>query len=142
MQTYFTDSEIARIVKTIREAEATTSGEIRVHVERRCWRNQTTRAAAVFNKLDMHQTKDRNGVLIYLAMKSCKFAIIGDSGINQYVPLEFWQDLCNEMQNHLQNGAFCEGICSAVQLAGKELNKHFPRRDDDQNELSDSVSFG
>jgi len=142
MKCFFSDSETAKIVKTIREAESRTSGEIRIHLERRCWRNPTARAAAVFNKLGMNETKDRTGVLIYVAHKSRKVAIIGDSGINQQVALEFWQERCSQLQTYFQKGAYCEGLCATIRTIGEELKHHFPAEKDDVNELSDSISYG
>ena len=73
------------LVRAIQTAEKNTSGEIRVHLEQVCKGDPCLRAAYVFSKLGMFRTKDRNGVLIYLALKSHKFAIIGDSGINEKV---------------------------------------------------------
>ncbi|MEL6820672.1 MAG: TPM domain-containing protein [Calditrichota bacterium] len=142
MKCFFSDSETAKIVKTIREAESRTSGEIRVHLERRCWRSATARAAAVFNKLGMYKTDDHTGVLIYIALKSRKVAIIGDSGINQHVHLEFWRESCGQLQKSFQKEAYCEGICATIRTIGEELKHHFPAQENDSNELSDSISYG
>ena len=84
----------ARLVRAIGTAEKNTSGEIRVHLEQVCKGDPYLRAAYVFSRLGMFDTKDRNGVLIYLAMKSHKFAIVGDSGINARVGAGFWNDYC------------------------------------------------
>src|SRR5690554_778248 len=78
------------IVKAIERAELNTSGEIRVHIESECKLDPIARAVTVFNKLKMNKTKERNGVLIYIAWKSRKFAIIGDIGIDEKVPENFW----------------------------------------------------
>ena len=78
------------IVKAIEKAEHQTSGEIRVHIESKCRAEVLDRAAWLFKKLKMHETKDRNGVLIYLSINDHKFAIIGDAGINKVVPEGFW----------------------------------------------------
>jgi len=87
---YLTKDEQAQIVKAIESAELNTSGEIRVHLESLCSGDPFKRAVYLFNKLKMHKTKDRNGVLIYIAFESKKFAIIGDSGINEKVSDNFW----------------------------------------------------
>lgn len=87
--TFFTSEQQVAIVRAIGEAEHATSGEIRVHIETSCKADVLDEAAWLFRKVGMHKTADRNGVLIYLALKDRKFAIIGDTGINSLVPLGF-----------------------------------------------------
>jgi len=88
---FFTREQQVAIVRAIGEAEHATSGEIRVHIETSCKADVLDEAAWLFRKVGMHKTADRNGVLIYLALKDRKFAIIGDTGINSVVPLGFWK---------------------------------------------------
>ncbi|MDD2420177.1 MAG: TPM domain-containing protein, partial [Bacteroidales bacterium] len=90
-QTFLSEKEQSMVVKAIEQAELNTSGEIRVHIESSCPGDPVTRAISVFNQLKMNRTKERNAVLIYIAWKSHKFAIIGDSGINEKVPENFWE---------------------------------------------------
>ena len=82
---FFTTEQQHEIVEAIRQAEANTSGEIRVHIENHCRGDIMDRSAMVFNILKMNETAERNGVLIYLAIKDKKFSIIGDEGINKMV---------------------------------------------------------
>jgi uncharacterized membrane protein len=89
----------------------------------------------------MHKTAERNGVLFYLALKDRKFAIIGDEGINNKVPVDFWDGIKEEMKMHFSDGNFTEGLSKAIDQAGKQLKTHFPYRQDDKNELSDEISF-
>ena len=89
----------------------------------------------------MHETAERNGVLFYLAVKDRKFAIIGDEGINQKVPLDFWDHIKSDMSRSFKEGLFTEGLCNAIKEAGKQLKAHFPYSHDDKNELSDEISF-
>ena len=87
-----TPEQEAALVAAIRQAEVTTSGEIRVHLEDTCPTPEPLdRAAQVFAELNMHRTAQRNGVLFYLAWKSRQFAVIGDAGINSAVPDDFWE---------------------------------------------------
>lgn len=138
----FSKDEEQWIKQAIMNAELDTSGEIRVHIENTCNGDVMDRAAFVFEKLKMHKTKLRNGVLIYLAVKNRKFAIIGDKGINTVVPDNFWDDIKQQMLNHFRNGEFTKGITEAVRMTGKQLKDHFPYQSDDENELSDDISFG
>ncbi len=132
----------ARIVQAIQQAETNTSGEIRVHLESLCNGDPCERAVYVFSHLKMHQTKDHNGVLIYLATKSRKFAIIGDSGINEKVGADFWNDTKDMMAEHFRKGEFAEGLSEAVLSVGEKLKAYFPYQSDDVNELSDEISIG
>ena len=122
-------------------AELDTSGEIRVHVENSFNGDVLDRAAYIFKELKMHETGQRNGVLIYFAIRNRKFAIIGDVGINQKTGTGFWDDIKDVMLNHFRDGLFTEGLTEAIRMTGEQLKKHFPYQKDDVNELSDDISF-
>jgi uncharacterized membrane protein len=109
VEDFLTKAEEQEIVKAICIAEKNTSGEIRVHLEKKTTTDAITRAVAVFNELKMHNTKDANGVLIYVAVKSKQFAICGDDGINKLVPTDFWESTKNIMASHFQKGNFNQG---------------------------------
>jgi uncharacterized membrane protein len=126
---------------SVETAELETSGEIRLHIEEVCKGDVLDRAAYLFQKLGMAKTQLRNGVMIYLAIKDRKFAIIGDAGINAKVPADFWDKAKTIMLNDFKEGLFAEGLCKAILLAGEQLKQHFPHQHDDNNELSDEVSF-
>jgi uncharacterized membrane protein len=123
-------------------AEQKTSGEIRVHIDSKCYGNVLDRAAQVFAELNMHQTKLRNGVLFYLAWEDRKFAILGDAGIHAVVPDDFWDNIKIRMQLKFRAGQFKEGLCEGIQMAGEQLKEKFPIAEQDVNELSDKISFG
>ncbi|PID95511.1 MAG: hypothetical protein CSA94_01205 [Bacteroidetes bacterium] len=136
------DEEEAVLIKTIEAAELNTSGEIRVHIEKRCKHNVLDKAANTFKQLKMDKTALRNGVLIYLAVEDKKFAIIGDKGINDIVPDNFWDEAKNEMQKHFKAGEMLEGLRYAIDKVGKQLKEHFPYQKDDVNELPNEISYG
>jgi uncharacterized membrane protein len=139
--TFFTPEQQEAIIRAIAEAEHETSGEIRVHVETSCKVNVLDEAAWLFKRIGMHKTDDRNGVLIYLALKERNFAIIGDSGINAVVPAGFWDSIRDHMQQRFSEGLFTDGLVEGVKMAGEKLREHFPRSSDDVNELTDAISF-
>jgi uncharacterized membrane protein len=89
----------------------------------------------------MEKTKSRNGVLIYLAVKNRKFAIIGDTGIHAAVTEIFWDSVRNKMLDHFRENHFTEGLIGAITETGKQLKNYFPYQTDDKNELSDEISF-
>ncbi|GAA4468778.1 TPM domain-containing protein [Nibrella saemangeumensis] len=138
----FTAEQQQRIIAVIREAELATSGEIRVHIEKKCTEeNPVKRAIEVFGNLGMHQTAEQNGVLFYLATEDRKFAIIGDKGINERVPAGFWDSTRELLRMHFAAGDYAEGLCRGIDEAGRQLKQFFPRAHDDSNELSDEISF-
>ena len=139
---YFTEEDKLQITNAIRVAETNTSGEIRVHIENSCREDVLDRAAYIFEKLEMHKTELRNGVLFYLALKDKKFAILGDGGINGKVPEDFWETTKDAIVSKLKEGLYAEGLASGIIMAGEQLKKHFPYQKDDVNELSDEISFG
>lgn len=139
---FFTDEEKKIIESKISIAEKITSGEIRVHIEKESKKSIFERAREVFEKLRMTNTKDRNGVLIYLALKNKQFTILGDNGIDEKVPSGFWDSTKNEMENLFKQDKFAEGICIGIERAGDKLEEFFPYREGDINELSDEISEG
>lgn len=142
IKNFFTKKEKDEIKKAILNAELDTSGEIRVHLETLCKEDVLDRAAHLFPKLGMQNTELRNGVLFYIAVKSQKFAIIGDEGINAAVPTDFWADIKEQMREKFKKGLFVEALCEGIEATGKRLKKHFPHHLDDINELPDEISFG
>ncbi|TFF38584.1 TPM domain-containing protein [Mucilaginibacter psychrotolerans] len=137
----FTEDEQQRIQKAVAAAEKNTSGEIRVCVEKTCSDNTLDRAAKYFTQLGMDKTKLRNGVLIYVATVDRKFAIIGDAGINQVVPADFWDSTKEDMLSCFKYGNLLEGIITGIAKAGEQLKKYFPHALDDKNELPDDIAF-
>ncbi len=132
----------AAIKAAIADAERASSGEIRVHIERVCPGNMMDRAAFIFEKLDMHKTALRNGVLFYVATKDRQFAVIGDSGINAVVEKRYWEKLSAEIIDRFHTDGLADGLTFGIASTGEYLKKHFPYQKDDINELSDEISFG
>ena len=129
------------ITDAVKEAELNTSGEIRVHIESDCKEDVLDRAAFMFEKLDMHKTELRNGVLFYLSVKDRKFAILGDAGINAVTPDNFWDEIKETVITHFKKEEFAQGLSKGIEMAGNALKEHFPYQTDDVNELSDDISF-
>ncbi len=137
------ESEQKSIVAAIHEAELCTSGEVRVHIEHHCPESDVVeRAKQVFVHLDMHKTELKTGVLFYLAMTDRKFAVIGDAGIDQKVPTDFWNATRDILKVHFAKNEFAEGLSAGIKLAGEQLQTFFPRQANDVNELPDDISFG
>lgn len=142
VEDFLTIAEEQEIVEAIVKAEKDTSGEIRVHIEKENTIAPLDRAMEVFRNLQMENTQERNGVIIYLAVKSKHFAIYGDKGINEKVGIDFWDSTKEIMQNHFKNGNFKQGLIDGILKAGEQLKTHFPFQDNDTNELSNEISKG
>ena len=142
VEAFLTKEEEEEIISAIRVAEKNTSGEIRIHMESSTKKVHYERALEVFQLLEMHNTKDANAVLIYVAVDDKKFVIYGDTGINNVVPKDFWNTTKDVMQNHFKTGNFKQGIVDGILKAGEELQDHFPYQKDDENELSNEISKG
>lgn len=142
VEDFLTQQEEQAIVEAIKEAEKNTSGEIRVHIESTTDLDHYERALAVFEQLKMHETEQKNGVLIYLAVADKSFVILGDEGINSIVETGFWDKTKDVMVAQFKKGDFKQGLIDGILSAGNELKKHFPWTADDTNELSNEISKG
>ncbi|GAB3854893.1 TPM domain-containing protein [Hymenobacter terrigena] len=144
MNSPLTPAQDAALVAAIRQAEVTTSGEIRVHLEDTCPTPEPLdRAAQVFGELNMHKTAARNGVLFYLAWQSRQFAVIGDSAINAAVPDDFWETTKEAVLEQFRHENYVLGLERGIKMVGEQLKRYFPyNAATDQNELDDSISFG
>ena len=139
-----TPAQEATLVAAIQQAEITTSGEIRVHLEDKCPTPEPLdRAAQIFAELGMHRTAQRNGVLFYLAWQDRRFAVIGDAAINAAVPDDFWEMTKETVLAHFREEKYVEGLGRGIKLVAEQLQKYFPYdAATDQNELDDSISYG
>lgn len=127
------------IEAAIARAEAATSGEIRVVVFHQPAPEPVAAAQSAFTRLKMEQTRERNGVLIFVAPVSQTFAVIGDEGVHLKCGQAFWDELATAMAGSFRQGDFTAGLVAGIERAGNLLAAHFPRRPDDTNELPDGV---
>ncbi|TLV00539.1 TPM domain-containing protein [Dyadobacter luticola] len=140
---FFSDEQQQRIIGAIQQAETQTSGEVKVHIEKKCpTPDVMDRAKEVFLFLHLHETAQRNGVLFYLAYEDRKFAVLGDQGIDEKVPGNFWNSTKDLLREYFIKGQFSEGLAKGIEEAGLQLKTHFPYQSDDINELPDDISFG
>lgn len=129
-----------RIVGAIREAESKTSGQIRVYIQRGKLRVDPLSAAQEkFHRLGIHKTRERNAVLIFVAPRAHKFAVVGDKAVHEKCGEQFWQRLVDGMRAHFQNEKFSHAIVETIEEIGKLLAAHFPKRSTSSNELPDEI---
>ena len=142
LEDFLSADEEIEIIEAIRKAEDHTSGEIRVHLEPHSKIDPFERAAEVFDFLHMNNTRLANGVLIYVAVEDRTLVIMGDTGINDVVPQDFWESTKDIIIRHFKEGDIKQGLVDGILMAGQQLKKHFPKGRDPKNELPDSISFG
>lgn len=142
VEDFLTKAEEQEIVDAIGKAEKNTSGEVRVHIEKETSIAAIDRAVEVFQQLNMENTQERNGVIIYVAVGSHQFAIYGDKGINEKVGADFWNCTKDLMAGHFKDGNFKQGLIEGILNAGEQLKKYFPYQDSDTDELTNEISRG
>src|SRR5205085_4867471 len=118
-----------RIVNAIKEAEAKTSGQVRVFLQRGKFEEEAlVRARRKFVQLGMEKTTDRNAVLIFVAPRAQKFAVVGDEAVHKKCGEQFWQDLVDRMRGHFLREDFTQALLEAITAAGEVLTRHFPKK--------------
>jgi uncharacterized membrane protein len=141
-QKFLSKPEQQQVVNAIKEAEKNSSGEIRLHIEDNCNEDLMDHASFIFEKLEMHKTELRNGVLFYVSLEPHGFAILGDAGINEKVDSDFWDTTKDIVIENFKEGKYANGLSKGIIRAGEQLKQYFPYQTDDVNELSDDISFG
>lgn len=151
VEDFLTTEDEEAIIGAIRIAEKNTSGEIRIHLESHSnpegtkkdeRKDAIERAEEVFNMLHMQNTKESNGVLIYVAVEDRTLVIMGDKGINDIVGQDFWESTKDIIIEHFKKGEMKVGLVKGILKAGEQLKKYFPYQTDDINELPDDISVG
>jgi uncharacterized membrane protein len=138
---FLSPGDLEAISRAIAAAETGTSGEIRVHLEQTCLGDPVARAVELFEQLGMHRTALRHGVLLYLAVEDHRLAVVGDRGIHERVGEAYWRALATVTAARLHGARPVHAIVDGLGEIGRTLARHFPRRPDDRNELSDEVSI-
>jgi len=140
---FFTQEQQHQMVEAIRVAEKNTSGEVRFFVESKCkYVDPVDRAKEIFFSLKMEQTKDRNAILLYMAMDDHQLALFADEGIYQRLGTQFWTDEVKKIIAHFTKDDYTGGVCRVVGDVGEALKKEFPYESSDKNELPDEIIFG
>ena len=141
---FFSQNEKNQIVNAIGLAEKETSGEIRIYVEsRNAMVNVIDRAAEVFFNLKMDNTTERNGVLLYIAIKDKELALFADEGIYKKVGAEFWNHAVKDMLAEFSKDNITNGIEKCILHVGQTLKDKFPfDSSNDKNQLPNDIVFG
>ncbi len=141
IKSFFTEDDKKQIVAAICKAESLTSGEIRVHIEKTAGTDPMAVARNAFEKLGIRETELHNGILFVLALEDRKFIILGDDGINDKVPDDFWNDVKDVVVDQFKRGLFAKGLVEGIKLAGEQLSTFFPYQKEDTDELPNAISY-
>ena len=140
----FPVAAMRRIETAIRDSEARHRGELRFAVEANLdlfplLRGQSAREQAIeiFGRLQVWDTEENNGVLIYLLLADRDVEIVTDRGIASVVPQEEWEAVCCEMERRFRAGWFEEGVLYGIAEIGRRLQAHYPVDRENPNELPD-----
>ena len=136
------EDDFTAIDGAIKDFEKQTSGELVVSFQSVSRGDPYKEARRVFKRLRLSRTRERNAVLVVIFVNSRKFAVLGDEGINEKVPDDFWDETAAAMAGHFREGRFREGLVEGIQTLGGQLVTYFPYRPDDVDEISDDISFG
>ena len=140
---FFTAEQQQQITDAIQKAEKNTSGEVRIFVESKCkYVDPVDRAKEIFFSLKMEQTRDRNAVLLYMALDDHQLALFADEGIYQRLGAGFWNQEVKKIISAFTKDDYTGGICNIVEDIGEALQYHFPYEYADKNELPDEFVFG
>jgi uncharacterized membrane protein len=141
MARFLSKADEQRIMEAIREAETNTSGEIRVHLQPSSKGDPMATAKKTFERLKMTRTEQRNGVLFFVATRDQQLAVLGDKGIDEATPSDFWDSVVETVTAGFREGRIADGLCEGIRAAGRALQEYFPYQSDDENELNDEISY-
>ncbi len=140
---FFTTEQQHQMVQAVQQAEKNTSGEVRIFVESKCeYMDAVDRARDIFFSLKMEKIKDRNAVLLYMAIDDRQLALFADEGIYQRLGQEYWDREAKKMIDSFTKNDYTGGVCVVVEEIGQALKKEFPYQSTDKNELPDQIVFG
>lgn len=140
MVKYFTKEDEKEIVKAIQDAEKHTSGQIHVHLRKKCKKEPLAEAHQVFKKLGLHRTKEKNVVLIFVAPESRHLAIVGDEGIHVKVGAHFWDQTRDLMLEFFKKNQMKQGVVAGIRSAGEKLRQYFPVKPGNSNLIADIIT--
>jgi putative membrane protein len=97
------------------------------------------KALEVFYQNKISNTKDRTGILIMVSLLEHRVEILADLGINEKVEKDTWKKLLVPFISQIKKGKLADGMVDIITTCGVLLSQHFPREDDDENELSNKI---
>ena len=143
---YFSEDELKDIQSAADAVERNTVGEIvlsfrnKKSLLEKLYSNHEL-ALKDFNRLGVHKTKERTGVLVFLIFEEKYFDIIADEGLFVKIPDETWNKMEEKLKEDFRNKNYSAGIIALINEMGEVLSREFPTRagadndDEIQNEI-------
>ncbi len=131
--------EHQRIHQAIRTAEDGTSGDIVLYITHKRVTDPLAAAHQEFRKLHLDAAAAQNGLLIFVAPRTQKFAVVGGTALHEKVGQTWWDDLIALLTRHFQAGQYTQGITAAIEQAGQAFKIHFPATTTDRTGQVDIV---
>lgn len=97
------------------------------------------RAVSLFTVSTDHRTVGRTGILLYLSMREHRAEIVADNAIVEKVEPAVWGDAMVALIDLVRQGKPGDGMAEAVKQMGVVLSEHFPKTDNNPNELPDRL---
>ena len=135
----FSNQDLEELHQAIAEAEKLTSGEIKLNFEYDVQQDPLLHARRIFEALGLVKTRERNATLIAVFLKDRKFAVLGDAGIHERVPVDFWQSIAARIETRFRAGQFKLGLLEGIAELSEKLAAYFPRQADDRDEIDNSI---
>lgn len=142
---WFPDPVMARIATAIAAGEQRHSGELCFAVEPAlrlravlAGAGARDRARELFGQLGVWDTKDNNGVLLYLLLAEHRIELVADRGFDGLVESGEWRQACQVIEAHLQTGDAEAAIIHGIDALSALMAGAFPAipGQADDNQLS------
>lgn len=93
----------------------------------------------LFHRLGLHRTRERTGILVFVALAEHYVEIIADEGADKAVPPATWQEIIQVATDRVRRDGPVSGFSLALDMLGNVLAEALPRRADDMNEIPDRL---
>jgi putative membrane protein len=97
------------------------------------------KAVVSFLEHELHHTRDETGILILISLFERRVHVLADRGINDVVPTNSWDGIVQTITDGMHRGETCNALCAAIDNCGQLLEKHFPVKADDTDELPNLI---
>ena len=138
---FLTPKESDQVLAAVADAEKASSAEVKLIIARYAWMGIKKKAAILFRKHGLHRTEQHNCVLVLVVTTEREFLVYGDEGIHQKAGQDFWDEVRNSMGAAFAQDRMGEGLACGIRLIGEKLAEHFPRQDNDRDEIADEVGY-
>lgn len=126
IRTFLDAVEHEKIHKAIQAAEQGTAARIVIYVSHHNLMEPLASAHPIFKKLRLETADEKAGLLIFIAPKSHRFAVLGGTAIHEKLGQEWLEHLVGVIAGHFKGKRYTEGLLAALTEAGQTFKKHFP----------------